>query len=107
MSVLSGQRRNIDDITAAATLYQRYSVVTRVKHAKKIGLKRLPKFVARKFLDRLLILDSSKHISTMLNEKMINSEDLGLIHLTDSPKDAVDFIVKTAGLNQAKTSDAL
>lgn len=33
--------------------------------------------------------------STMLNEKMINSEDLGLIHLTDSPKDAVDFIVKT------------
>jgi uncharacterized protein (TIGR00730 family) len=33
--------------------------------------------------------------TTMLNEKMINSEDLGLIHLTDSPKDAVDFIVKT------------
>ena len=33
--------------------------------------------------------------STMLHEKMINPEDLGLIHLTDSPKDAVDFIVKT------------
>ncbi|MCU1289834.1 MAG: Cytokinin riboside 5-monophosphate phosphoribohydrolase [Acidobacteria bacterium] len=33
--------------------------------------------------------------STMLNEKNINPEDLGLIHLTDSPKDAVDFIVKT------------
>lgn len=33
--------------------------------------------------------------STMLNEKMINPEDLSLIHLTDSPKDAVDFIVKT------------
>ncbi|HEY0657664.1 MAG TPA: TIGR00730 family Rossman fold protein [Pyrinomonadaceae bacterium] len=33
--------------------------------------------------------------STMLNEKNINTEDLGLIHLTDSPKDAVDFIVKT------------
>jgi uncharacterized protein (TIGR00730 family) len=33
--------------------------------------------------------------STMLNEKMINPEDLGLIHLTDSPKDGVDFIVKT------------
>jgi uncharacterized protein (TIGR00730 family) len=33
--------------------------------------------------------------STMLNEKMINAEDLSLIHLTDSPKDAVDFIVKT------------
>ena len=33
--------------------------------------------------------------STMLNEHNINSADLGLIHLTDSPKDAVDFIVKT------------
>ncbi len=33
--------------------------------------------------------------STMLNEKMIHAEDLGLIHLTDSPKDAVDFIIKT------------
>ncbi|MCY7344603.1 MAG: TIGR00730 family Rossman fold protein [Pyrinomonadaceae bacterium] len=33
--------------------------------------------------------------STMLNEKNINSEDLGLIHLTDSPKEAVDFIVRT------------
>ncbi len=39
--------------------------------------------------------------STMLNEKMIGAEDLGLIHLTDSPRDAVDFIIKTcyAGLN--------
>ena len=35
--------------------------------------------------------------STMLNEKYINPEDLGLIHLTNSPQDAVDFIVKTAG----------
>lgn len=34
--------------------------------------------------------------STMLNEKMLNEEDLGLIYLTDSPKDAVDFIIKTA-----------
>ena len=33
--------------------------------------------------------------STMLNEKNINREDLGLLHLTDSPKDAVDFIIKT------------
>ena len=32
--------------------------------------------------------------STMLNEKMLNAEDLGLIHLTDSPKGAVDFIKK-------------
>lgn len=33
--------------------------------------------------------------TTMLHEKYINPEDLGLIHLTDSPRDAVDFIVKT------------
>jgi uncharacterized protein (TIGR00730 family) len=33
--------------------------------------------------------------SAMLNEKMIGSADLGLIHLTDLPKDAVDFIVAT------------
>lgn len=33
--------------------------------------------------------------STMLNEKNINAEDLGLIYLTDSPRDAVDFILKT------------
>src|SRR5438552_2123288 len=32
--------------------------------------------------------------STMLNEKMLNAEDLTLIHLTDSPKGAVDFIKK-------------
>ena len=44
--------------------------------------------------------------STMLNEKNINAEDLGLIHLTDSPKDAVDFIVNTAGLNNVETGDA-
>ena len=31
----------------------------------------------------------------MLNEKNISAEDLGLMHLTDSPKDAVDFIIKT------------
>ena len=33
--------------------------------------------------------------STMLNQKMIGQADLGLIHLTDSPRDAVDFIIKT------------
>lgn len=33
--------------------------------------------------------------STMLNERMISPEDLTLIHLTDSPNDAVDFIMKT------------
>jgi uncharacterized protein (TIGR00730 family) len=32
--------------------------------------------------------------STMLNEKNINAEDLSLIHMTDSPQDAVDFIKK-------------
>lgn len=43
--------------------------------------------------------------STMLNEKMINPEDLSLIHLTDSPKDAVDFIVNTfnAGIDNGKS----
>lgn len=40
--------------------------------------------------------------STMLNEKNINSEDLGLLHLTDSPKDAVDFIVKVWNENADK-----
>lgn len=33
--------------------------------------------------------------STMLSDKYINAADLSLIHLTDSPKDAVDFIIKT------------
>ncbi len=37
--------------------------------------------------------------STMLNEKNINPEDLKLMHLTDSPKDAVDFIIKVCGKN--------
>jgi uncharacterized protein (TIGR00730 family) len=43
--------------------------------------------------------------STMLNSKMINPEDLGLIHLTDSPRDAVDFIIKTTyeGLDVGKS----
>ncbi len=36
--------------------------------------------------------------STMLNEKNINAEDLSLMHLTDSPKDAVDFITQCCGL---------
>lgn len=35
--------------------------------------------------------------TTMLNERYINEEDLSLIHLTDLPQDAVDFIVRTAG----------
>ncbi len=33
--------------------------------------------------------------SVMLNEKYISPPDLALMHLTDSPKDAVDFIIKT------------
>ena len=32
--------------------------------------------------------------STMLSEKNISAEDLGLMYLTDSPQDAVDFIAK-------------
>ena len=43
--------------------------------------------------------------STMLNEKMINPEDLGLIHLTDSPNDAVDFIIKTCGVIETEAPD--
>lgn len=35
--------------------------------------------------------------SVMLHEKNINPEDLQLLHLTDSPKDAVDFITKWHG----------
>ncbi len=38
--------------------------------------------------------------STMLNEKKINPEDLSLIHLTDSPKDAVDFIIRTCEMGE-------
>ena len=38
--------------------------------------------------------------SMMLNEKNINAEDLSLMHLTDSPKDAVDFITKCCGLEK-------
>lgn len=41
--------------------------------------------------------------STMLNEKNISPEDLGLIHLTDSPQDAVDFICKICQSPQTKT----
>jgi uncharacterized protein (TIGR00730 family) len=32
--------------------------------------------------------------SVMLNEKNINAEDLSLMYLTDSPKDAADFVIK-------------
>jgi uncharacterized protein (TIGR00730 family) len=34
--------------------------------------------------------------TTMLHEKMVSPEDLSLIHLTDSPNDAVDFIIRIA-----------
>lgn len=41
--------------------------------------------------------------STMLNEKMIGTEDLKLMHLTDSPKEAVDFIIRICESTQEKT----
>ena len=44
--------------------------------------------------------------STMLNEKNINAEDLGLMYLTDSPKDAVDFIVRTFGESEENGKQA-
>ena len=33
--------------------------------------------------------------TTMLHEGYIGEEDLKLIHLTDSPQDAVNFVIKT------------
>ncbi len=45
--------------------------------------------------------------SVMLNEKNINEEDLGLIHLTDSPKDAVEFIIKTSSAGEKSASEDL
>ncbi len=38
--------------------------------------------------------------TTMLHEKMIGDADLGLIHLTDLPKDAVEFIIATCNSGQ-------
>jgi uncharacterized protein (TIGR00730 family) len=35
--------------------------------------------------------------STILHERYISEEDLNLMHLTDTPEDAVDFIVKILG----------
>jgi uncharacterized protein (TIGR00730 family) len=40
--------------------------------------------------------------STMLHERYINEEDLQLIHLTDSPQEAVNFIIKTWGEPEEK-----
>jgi len=40
--------------------------------------------------------------STMLNEKYIGEADLSLIHLTDSPSEAVNFIIKTSGALEKK-----
>jgi uncharacterized protein (TIGR00730 family) len=39
--------------------------------------------------------------SAMLNEHNISPDDLKLIHLTDSPEEAVNFIVKTCGATQS------
>lgn len=46
--------------------------------------------------------------STMLSEKNINPEDLGLMYLTDSPSDAVEFIIKCClenGTVERKTTE--
>ncbi len=43
--------------------------------------------------------------STMLSEKNINAEDLGLMYLTDSPEDAVNFITKCCLENGTMDSD--
>ncbi len=39
--------------------------------------------------------------STMLSEKNINAEDLSFMYLTDSPQDAVDFIIKCCVGNES------
>ena len=43
--------------------------------------------------------------TTMLNEQNISPEDLQLMYLTDSPQDAVDFIVKTSSAGNASDSN--
>ncbi len=43
--------------------------------------------------------------TTMLNEQNISPEDLQLMYLTDSPQDAVDFIVKTSSAGKASESN--
>lgn len=45
--------------------------------------------------------------TTMLHEKNINAEDLQLIYLTDSPKDAVDFIKNFSEVRSMKNEDAI
>jgi uncharacterized protein (TIGR00730 family) len=41
--------------------------------------------------------------STMLHERYIGEEDLKLMHLTDSPQDAVDFIIKVCEYGMGDT----
>lgn len=41
--------------------------------------------------------------TTMLHERYIGEEDIKLIHLTDSPQDAVDFIIKTCQYGMGET----
>jgi hypothetical protein len=43
--------------------------------------------------------------SAMLNEHNISPEDLNLIHLTDSPEDAVAFILQTSSAGEASKID--
>jgi len=43
--------------------------------------------------------------SMMLNEHNISKEDLGLMHLTDSPKDAVEFIIRTSSASEKNGND--
>lgn len=41
--------------------------------------------------------------STMLNVKNIDAQDLQLIHMTDSPQDAVEFVIKSYEANNGKS----
>src|SRR4029079_2035498 len=75
MSVLSGKRRNIDDVTASPTFHYRDRVVASIENAKQIRFDDLLKLLAREFFDRLA-----------------KDADPGIIHEDiESPVDAFAF----------------
>src|SRR5436190_12045429 len=54
MRVLPGERRNINDISAAPPLHHRNGVVAGIEHTEKIGFESLPKFISGQIFDRLV-----------------------------------------------------
>src|SRR5438067_1462510 len=53
MRVHAGQRRDVDDVTAATFFYLRDRFVTAIKDAKQIRFQNRPKILGRGLLDRL------------------------------------------------------